>query len=70
MLLSKGKVDTQYIIQSVETNDKEMKDFLFSLGCYSGESITIISKLAGNFIISIKDARYSIDENLAKAIRI
>jgi Fe2+ transport system protein FeoA len=66
--LSEAKVNVEYIIKSIETNDEEMKNFLFTLGCYEGEEITIISILADNYVISVKDARYSIDSELAKAI--
>lgn len=48
--------------------ERDMRNFLFTLGCYPGEEITLISKLADNFVINIKDARYSIDRDLAKAI--
>ncbi|MFP4456614.1 MAG: ferrous iron transport protein A [Clostridia bacterium] len=66
--LREAKIDTQYIIKNIDSDDLELKNFLFTLGCYEGEEITLISKLAGNFVINIKDARYSIDEELAKAI--
>ena len=69
MTLSQGRVNQTYVIREVESNDN-MRDFLFTLGCYSGEKVTIISKLASNYIINIKDARYSIDEGLARAIMI
>lgn len=68
MNLSEAKVDTEYIIKSIDTSDVELKDFLFTLGCYEGEHITVISNLKGNFVISVKDARYSIDNELAAAI--
>ena len=60
----------EYIIKSIETNDEELDAFLFSLGCYSGEPITVISHLKGGCIVSIKDGRYSIDKELAQAILI
>jgi len=66
--LSQAHVENQYIIEKIETDDKELENFLFTLGCYEGEVITLISKLAGNFVINIQNARYSIDEDLAKAI--
>ena len=66
--LTKAKIDHTYTIKSIETNDKEMENFLFSLGCFKGEDVTVISVLADNYIISIKDARYSIDSDLARAI--
>ncbi len=68
MGLTKGKVNTTYVIGAIKTNQEDMRDFLFTLGCYPGEEVTIISKLAGNYIINIKDARYSIDESLANSI--
>ena len=58
----------EYIIQRIETDDEELDSFLFSLGCYSGEPITVISHLKGGCIVSIKDGRYNIDNQLAEAI--
>ncbi|MBE7028865.1 MAG: ferrous iron transport protein A [Clostridia bacterium] len=58
----------EYIIKDIVTFDEEMDSFLFSLGCYSGEPITVISKLKGGCTVSIKDARYNIDNELAQAI--
>ena len=69
MILSKGKTNVRYTIENISSN-KEMQDFLFTLGCYPGEEITLISKLASNYIIAVKDSRYSIDSELAKAIDI
>ncbi|MBO5370226.1 MAG: ferrous iron transport protein A [Clostridia bacterium] len=60
-----GKI---YIIQRIETDDEELNAFLFSLGCYSGEPITVISHLKGGCVVSIKDGRYNIDKELAEAI--
>ena len=59
-----------YIIKDIVTNDTELDAFLFSLGCYSGEEITVISHLKNGCIVSIKDARYHIDNQLAKAITV
>ncbi len=58
----------EYLIDRIETDDEEMDAFLFSLGCYSGEPITVISHLKGSCIVSIKDGRYNIDNQLAEAI--
>lgn len=69
MSLAQGNVNQTYVIRDVEAAES-MRDFLFTLGCYSGEKVTIISKLSSNFIINVKDARYSIDEGLARAIMI
>lgn len=66
--LTSADIDTTYEIKAIKTNDKEVKNFLFSLGCFEGESITVISLLADNYIINVKDVRYSIDTNLARAI--
>lgn len=60
----------EYIIKSIETDDEELDAFLFSLGCYSGESITVVSHLKGGCVVSIKDGRYNIDTQLAEAISI
>ena len=58
----------EYIIKQILTDDEELDAFLFSLGCYSGEPITVISQLKGGCIVSIKDGRYNIDKDLAEAI--
>ncbi len=68
MNLAQAKINTEYIVKNINTNDDEVKNFLFTLGCYEGESITVISILAENYIITVKDARYSIDKDLAEAI--
>ena len=61
---------TEYIIRDICTDDEELNAFLFSLGCYSGEPITVISHLKGGCVVSIKDGRYTIDHQLAEAIEI
>lgn len=58
----------EYIIQRIETDDEELNAFLFSLGCYSGEPITVVSRRRGSCVVAVKDGRYSIDEQLAEAI--
>ena len=58
----------EYIIKAIETDDNEMKSFLFNLGCYSGEPITVISKRKSGLIVAVKDARYNLDNELASAI--
>lgn len=57
-----------YTIKDIRTTEKDLKEFLFTLGCYKGEEITLISILSENYVIVVKDARYSIDQALAKAI--
>lgn len=66
--LAQAKINKEYIIKDIKTNDDELKNFLFTLGCYKGESVTVISILAENYVITVKDARYSIDKDLAEAI--
>ena len=58
----------EYIIRAIETDDEELNAFLFSLGCYSGEPITVVSRRRGSCTVSIKDGRYNIDSQLAEAI--
>ncbi|MBE7032165.1 MAG: ferrous iron transport protein A [Ruminococcaceae bacterium] len=68
MNLSMAETGKEYIIKSIMTDDEELNSFLFSLGCYEGEPITVISHLKGGCIVSIKDGRYNIDTELAEAI--
>lgn len=70
MNLADAMIGEEYIVKEIQTEDEELKSFLFSLGCYSGEPITVISHIKGGCVVSIKDARYNIDTDLAKAISI
>ena len=70
MNLADVQVGTEYIIDRIETHDEELNSFLFSLGCYSGEPVTVVSRRRGSCVVSIKDGRYSIDTPLAKAITV
>ena len=58
----------EYIISNIETDDEELDSFLFSLGCYSGETITVVRRMKSGCVVAIKDARYNIDNQLAEAI--
>lgn len=68
MTLNNAVEGNEYIITDIKTDDEELDSFLFSLGCYKGEKITVVSHKKGGCIVSIKDARYSIDKQLADAI--
>ena len=68
MTLLEALEEKEYIIKEINTDDEELNSFLFSLGCYSGEAITVVSHLKGGCIVSIKDGRYNIDNQLAEAI--
>lgn len=68
MSLADSLEGKDYIIEEILTDDEELNAFLFSLGCYSGESITVVAKRKKNLTVSIKDARYNIDIQLASAI--
>ncbi len=68
MNLTQAQEGKEYIIREIETDDDELDAFLFSLGCYSGEPITVISRLRSGCVVSIKDGRYNIDNQLAEAI--
>ena len=70
MNLADAIIGEEYTVKSIDTEDEELEAFLFSLGCYSGEPITVISHIKGGCVVSIKDARYNIDTDLAKAISI
>ena len=70
MTLFSAEEGREYIIERIDTEDEELNSFLFSLGCYSGEPITVISRRSSGCTVSIKDGRYSIDNALAKAIAV
>ena len=70
MNLYNAELGKEYIIRSVDTDDEELEQFLFSLGCYSGETITVVSRKKRSCTIAVKDARYCIDDQLAQAIEV
>jgi ferrous iron transport protein A len=70
MTLLDAEIGIEYIVKDIVTDDEEMDAFLFTLGCYSGEPITVVSRKKGGCVVSIKDGRYNIDNFLAEAIMI
>ena len=70
MNIKDAEVNREYIIEAICTDDEKLNAFLFSLGCYEGEKITVISHLKGSSTVSIKEGRYNIDNGLAEAIKI
>ena len=70
MTLLTAEVGREYTVLSINTNDDELNSFLFSLGCYSGEPITVVTRRKHGCVVSIKDGRYNIDNDLAGAIEV
>ena len=70
MTLLEANIGTEYIIKEIMVDDEELDNFLFTLGCYSGEPITVISRKKNSCVVSIKDGRYNIDKHLAGAITV
>ena len=68
MNLTGAQEGKEYIVKAIETDDEDLNAFLFSLGCYSGEPVTVVSRRKNNLVVSIKDGRYNIDSQLAEAI--
>ena len=68
MNLAEAQIGVEYIIREIQTDDEELDGFLFTLGCYSGEPITVVSRRWGSCTVAIKDGRYNIDKQLAQAI--
>lgn len=68
MNLTEAQIEEEYIIKEILTDDEELDAFLFTLGCYSGEPITVVSRKKSSCVVSIKDGRYTIDNQLAEAI--
>ncbi len=70
MNLTQAQLGVQYLVQTICTEDEELNGFLLTLGCYSGQPITVVSQSRGGYVISVKDGRYNIDKDLAEAILI
>jgi len=68
MTLNQAAAGQEYTVKEIAVDDSELKAFLFSLGCYSGEIISLVSRKKHNLVLAIKDARYNIDPELAEAI--
>ena len=65
-----AELGREYLVRQIATDDQELKAFLFSLGCYSGEPITVVSRRRSSCVVSVKDGRYCIDKALAQAIEL
>ncbi len=65
-----AEIGKEYIVKEISTDDEELDGFLFTLGCYTGEPIVVVSKVSGSYVVAIKDGRYNIDQELASAILI
>ena len=70
MTLREAQLGREYMVNNIATEDEELDAFLFSLGCYTGEPITVVSRRRGICVIAIKDGRYCIDNQLARAIQV
>ena len=70
MSLNSAVQGKEYIVRGLHTDDAELEAFLFSLGCYTGEPVTVVARRRGGCVVSIKDGRYTIDQQLAQAIEI
>jgi ferrous iron transport protein A len=70
MNLAEANIGEEYIVKELCTDDEELEAFLFTLGCYSGEPVTVVSRTKNNCVLSIKDGRYNIDNQLAEAIMV
>lgn len=70
MTLQDAEIGKEYTVREIRTHDEELDAFLFSLGCYSGEPITVVSRKRFGCVVAIKDGRYNIDSPLAGAILI
>lgn len=68
MTLQEAQVGVEYVVQAIQTDDDELNGFLFTLGCYLEQPITLISKSSGGYLIAVKDGRYVIDKELAQTI--
>lgn len=68
MNLAEAQEGKEYIVREINTDDEDLNAFLFSLGCYSGEPVTVVSRLRNSCVVSIKDGRYNMDNQLAAAI--
>ena len=70
MTLMNANLGTDYIVKNINTDDEELKSFLFSLGCYAGATITVVSNTRSGYVLSIKDARYNVDSDLVNTIEV
>ncbi len=70
MRLIDGNLGTDYVVKKIHTDDEELLNFLLSLGCYMGGSITVVSNTRNSYVLSIKDARYNVDSDLVRTIEV
>ena len=65
-LVSEGM---QVCIRKISGKDDTIR-FLNRLGLVEGEQISIVSRVAGNLIVNVKDTRIALDKNLANRIAV
>ncbi len=70
MTLAEATIGQEYVVLSVQTQDEEVERFLFTLGCYEGEPVTVVSHMSRGYVVSIKEGRYTFDKNLASTVMI
>ena len=70
MNLFTAPLGEEFLIRRIDTEDEELNAFLFSLGCYTGEHVTVVSRQRRSCVVAIKDGRYNIDRQLAEAIAV
>lgn len=70
MNLTQAEFGKTYLVANIDTDDEELNDFLFTLGCYAGEPVVVVSIVSGSYVVSIRDGRYNLDHDLASAIMI
>ncbi len=68
MTLNEAELGVEYIVKKIATDDEDMVSFLFTLGCYEDQPVTVVTRKKKNMVLSIKDARYNIDSELASVI--
>ncbi len=68
MNLKEAQEGIEYTVMGIDTDDEELDAFLLSLGLYVGAPVTVVSRVSGGSVLSIKDGRYCIDNKLAEVI--
>lgn len=69
MPLTMARTGEKSYIQKITGKD-EVRQHLAELGFVVGGEVTVVSELAGNMIISIKDSRIALDKTMANRIMI
>jgi ferrous iron transport protein A len=69
MPITMAKTGDTSIIRKITGKD-DVRQHLAELGFVVGESVTVVSQIGGNMILSVKDSRVALDKTMTNRIMV